>query len=90
MNGFSGLLSFPSGNESTKNMRFDNSRFAERAQSASEMHDERLAKIDRDRGAVDGLNPTSEMRELAGGLQGKVQTFGRGLGPRYRKPARRA
>ena len=83
MQGFSGLLSFPSGLENTKNMRFDNSRYAERAQSASEMHDERLAKIDRDRGAVDFLDPLAELRELAGGQQGRLFNYWRG-------PARRA
>ncbi len=86
MQGFSGLLSFPSGLENTKNMRFDNTRYAKRAQSASEMHDERLAKIDRDRGAVDFLDPMSEPRSLAGGTQGTALRFGRGL--KFRKQGR--
>ena len=79
----SGALAFPCYNGNTKNMRFDNTRFAEQASSASQMHDELLAKIDRDRGAVDFLDPLAELRELAGGQQGRLFNYWRG-------PARRA
>ncbi len=83
MNQLSGALSFPGSFANPNGERFDNTRFAERASSASQMHDELLAKIDRDRGAVDFLDPLAELRELAGGQQGRLFNYWRG-------PARRA